>query len=107
MGGILQIFEGANNANHPTQSVRVVAASVNDLDIEIASQSLNGVNTDALLLVTNTTVNDNTGLLGAFIQDSGAGNDTLILGGGSGANDPFGPFMNLNQWYCKGGRCSP
>jgi len=28
------------------------------------------------------------------------------VGGPIGANDPFGPFMNLNQWYCKGGRCS-
>jgi peptide/nickel transport system substrate-binding protein len=28
------------------------------------------------------------------------------VGGPIGANDPFGPFMNLNQWYCKGGQCS-
>jgi ABC-type transport system substrate-binding protein len=28
------------------------------------------------------------------------------VGGPIGANDPFGPFMNLNRWYCKGGRCS-
>jgi ABC-type transport system substrate-binding protein len=27
------------------------------------------------------------------------------VGGPIGANYPFGPFMNLNQWYCKGGRC--
>jgi peptide/nickel transport system substrate-binding protein len=28
------------------------------------------------------------------------------VGGPIAANNPFGPFMNLNQWYCKGGRCS-
>lgn len=27
------------------------------------------------------------------------------VGGPIAANNPFGPFMNLNQWYCKGGHC--
>jgi peptide/nickel transport system substrate-binding protein len=28
------------------------------------------------------------------------------LGGPIGPNENFGPFSNLNQWYCKGGHCS-
>jgi peptide/nickel transport system substrate-binding protein len=28
------------------------------------------------------------------------------VGGPIGPQDPFGPFVNLNEWYCKGGHCS-
>lgn len=27
------------------------------------------------------------------------------VGGPIGPNNPFGPFVNLNEWYCKNGRC--
>jgi peptide/nickel transport system substrate-binding protein len=27
------------------------------------------------------------------------------VSGPIGPNNPFGPFVNLNQWYCKKGRC--
>jgi peptide/nickel transport system substrate-binding protein len=28
------------------------------------------------------------------------------VGGPIGPQDPFGPFVNLNEWYCKGGHCA-
>jgi ABC-type transport system substrate-binding protein len=28
------------------------------------------------------------------------------VGGPIGPQDPFGPFVNLNEWYCKGGHCT-
>jgi hypothetical protein len=84
IGGLLQIFEGSGN-----ESVIVGAADnpvvTSDLDIETFSNASDSVG----LTVTNATVTDPSALRTAYIQDHGAGNDTLVLGGNGAAGDPL------------------
>jgi hypothetical protein len=85
IGGLLQIFEAAGN-----ESVTVGTAGkpvvTNDLDVETFSNPGDTVG----LTVTNTSVTDPSGVQSAYIQDHGAGNDNLSLGGNGAAGDPLG-----------------